>query len=263
MLFELLLPLESHRPGDLANRLLEKAADFNTVKLEELKDRLDRRFEAAVADEFFPDVHQGKDWEGQKRDSVEKRRTIGFLLVALANLKKPDGQLLYDPKDSRFGDRVELILGVPEYAVASQAYGQVWPLLEAKAVEAIHIDRRGFEVAAKGGPALSQAFLDQHQMEISRIKDIVDKIRHAQERLKVAREQNTQAKKLYEDRLDQQSSVTKQLVAARAETFRLEEELRALRQQLFQAQLELSEAREANVELEKRIRAAEQGVQAP
>ena len=278
LLFELLAPLEIAKPGDLEYRLLDRAADIKGLKgvpalpVEDLVNRVNRRLEGAISAKFFPDVHQGKEWEEQKRDSIEKRKSIALVLVALAHLRKPDNSLVFP----NFAERAEVVLGLPEYALAVQTYAQTWQTLEEKLLDAIKVDRRGFQTALRGkdgqivkdkdGRELTiynQAFLDKHQAEISRMRKLVEKINLAQEGLKIAKEQLAKAKEHYEDRVKHQGEVTSKVVAARQERMRMEEELRGLRAQLFQAQVDLAEAAEINFRLEREIRAQEKGAKAP
>lgn len=274
LLYELLAPLELFKPGDLNARLLERAADLEGLKvqdrqgpkdapkfvakdieplpLSQLKERLAWRFQAVLP----ADDKKSKESE----DSVEKRQTIAFLLVALANLKKPDGSdLNLYPKD-----RLEAVLGTPTYALALQANAQTWTQLTDRVAEAIAVDRRGYEVLDKGIIVRSKAFLDQHPLQIARIKDLAERVRQAQGRLDLAREQQGKVVKLYTDRVNHETEVAKKLVEARTETARLVAEARELQRQLFQAQLELAEAFEINTRLEQEIRAEEQkGAKAP
>ena len=90
LLMDILAPCEVFRPGDPGKPLMAKVGDIDAFKLEELKRLLRKRFDVAIADKFDGEVHQGKDWDGESRHSWEKRQTIGFLLVALACVQKPD-----------------------------------------------------------------------------------------------------------------------------------------------------------------------------
>ena len=55
------------RPGDVSKPLVEKVGDLEAVNLDQLSALLQRRFDAAVADKFDGAVHQGPEWDGEKR----------------------------------------------------------------------------------------------------------------------------------------------------------------------------------------------------
>lgn len=265
MIADILAPCEIVRPGDVKTFVIEKIAEVESggegklaFKLTQLKDLLKRRFEGAIAEKFDPVVHQGQDWANESRTSIEKRRTIAFLLTSLAYLKKPDGSLLYP----RGLERAQLVLGLTHFGTALQDLTTAFNKLEEKVTEAIHIDRQGFEVTVKDKLERSDGFIDLYGREINRIRDLTVQIRQAEERLKDLQDQRDRAKKIHEERTTHLQASTKKLLAARVETARQVEELRRLQKQLFDDQRELSEAAERNFALELEIRQKERELRA-
>jgi hypothetical protein len=276
MLLDILAPCEVFRPGDVNVPFLDKAGDPDQFPLDELKKRLQKRFAIAVADKYDGSVHQGAEWDGEKRLSWEKRQTIGFLLLAIANVHKPDPSqpertipLYADAAAAGTPNlpRAQTVLGLYEFAAAAQNLPIAWQTLEQRIIQAIHVDREGFDLVFKdkdgklkemdGKPARSQAFIDKYETEIKRIQDLTAETKEAQGRLTDLRDQNKTAKKIFTDRQEHLAAMTKQLIEARAETARKIAELRELQRQLYRAQAELRDAGEQNTRLEQSIREAE------
>lgn len=264
MLMDILGPADIFRPGDVKSFLIEKVADVDSFPLDDLKSLLKKRFDVAVAEKFIADVHQGPDWEKELRWSIEKRATTAFLLASLAFVRKPDDSLLYadnGPAGTPNLDRVQRVIGILEFTTGVYNLGLAYEKMEEKVVEAIKFDRQGYEVMLKNEIKRSQSFLEKHRDEILRIKEMMTAVREAEERLKDLQDQRERAKKLVEERQEQLEATAKKLVAARAETARQLKDLRKLQQQLFQAQVELSDAAERNFQIEQQIRAAEHKLQ--
>jgi hypothetical protein len=276
LLMDILAPLEIFRPGDVSKFFLEKAGDLKALPLDQIKERWQKRVANAVAPTFDGDVHQGPDWNAEKRSSWEKRDTIGLLLLAIASAQKPDaakpGQFvpLYadaGPAGTPNLARAQIILGLFEFAAAAQNLPIAWRTLERRAIEAIHVDREGFSIIFKdksgqfkdddGKPARSQAFIDKHEEIIKRIQDLILAIRAAEERLKDLQAQNKNAQMIVEDREKHFKAMTEKLIAARKETARMIGELRVLQKELYQAQVVLRDAEEQNARLVREIRAEE------
>ncbi len=251
LLLDILGPCEAFRPGDVKSFVVEKGGDLEDLKLDQLKDLLRRRLEGAIADTFDPVIHQGKEWEGQGRTSWERRQAIAFLLFTLGNLKKLDGAAFYDL------ERCNAVVGHYEFNRAAQNLVAAYQKLEEKVLESIAIDRQGYEIFIKDKvPARSQSFIDQHHAEIKRIKDLAADLKKAELRLEDLKEQKARADKLFEERKAHEDQVVKRLIAQRAETKKLADEVRQLQKELFEAQIILSEAFERNNRLEQRIREA-------
>ena len=267
MLVDILAPCEIFRPGEAKADFLERIADLDTFKLDQLKKRLQKRFDVAIADKFDGSVHQGPDWDTESRHTMEKRQTIGFLLVALAHVQKPDpnqpDKLVPLYPDGTAGAptlaRAQTVLGLYEFAAAAQNLPLAWERLEERVLEAIHIDRQGFDITVKDKDGKdqivrNQAFIDKHDAEIMRIKELIIEVKKADDRLKDLQDQNKNAKKIFEDRAQHLKEMTKKLIAARTETAKQVAELRELQRQLYQAQTELRDAAERNFRLEEQIR---------
>jgi hypothetical protein len=272
LLVDFLAPFEIYRPGDFNKLFLERVADLDKTKLVELRDSMQKRFDVAIAEKFDGTVHLSDEWTGTERHSWEKRQAIGFLLVDIANLQKPDFAApdkslpLYPDAGGPPGTanmlRAQTVLGLYEFAAAAQNLPLAWNRLEEQVIRSIHVDRQGFDLVykdkdGKEGPERSRAFVDKHDMEIRRIQDLLIEIRKAEERLKSLQEEHKTVKKIFEDRDEHLKAMTKKLLAARAETARQVGELRKLQEQLYRAQAELRDAAERNARLEQDIRAEE------
>lgn len=282
MLLDILAPCEIFRPGAYKtdksfNYLIEKSGDLDSLKLDDLKSILDKRFAEAVAERYDGTVHLSADWDAQKRDSIEKRDNIGFLLVTIANLQKPDfakpGDFvpLYPDGPGPAGTpnllRAQTVLGLYEFATAAQNLPITWRIMEQQLLKAIQIDRQGFEVVfkntsgklneLKGKLTRNEAFVDYHAAMIRRIQGVMLDIRKAAVRLKELQDQNKSVQKIYQDRTKHLKAMTQKLIAARAETAKQVAELHDLQAQLYQAQVELRDANQRNDRLLKAIEGRE------
>src|SRR5206468_4292978 len=80
MYYDLLAPINVFRPGDLKDFKVEKLSDWDTYKLDDVKDYMKKRLAAAIASTHDVDHHLGKYWtdeasgEANKRDAIEKRQ---------------------------------------------------------------------------------------------------------------------------------------------------------------------------------------------
>ena len=304
LLVGILAPCEIFRPGDVGKTVkdksgkdkfepkffVEKAGDLDYSKVEDLEKLLDQRFDVAIADKFDGTVHQGPDWDAVKRLSWEKRQTIGFLLLAIANLHKPDVSqpaqfklvLLYPETGAAAGApnllRAQTVLGLYEFAAAAQNLPLAWRSLEEQLLEATRIDRQGFDIvfngkgkdvqsrALDGKLVRNQAFIDKRAAEIKQIRELTVQLKKAEDRLKDLQEQDSTVKKNFEIREEHLKAMTKNLLEARKETAKQVAELRVKEKQLFQAQEVLRDAAERNAQLEKEIRNEERkatGVKTP
>jgi hypothetical protein len=269
LLVDILAPCEIFRPGEVSKPLVEKVGDLDSFKVDQLNALLQRRFDVAVADKFDGAVHQGPDWDGEKRLSWEKRQTIGFLLLAIANLHQPDpakpGQfvLLYPDTGAPAGTpnlmRAQTVLGLYEFAASAHNLPLAWYALEQRVIQSIHTDREGFTIAKdkQGKPNRNQAFIDKHANEIKAIQEMVLEIKKANDRLTDLQDQSKRVKKIFEDREEHLQEMTKKLREARQETLRRVADVRELQKQLFAAQAVLRDAEERNASLERDIRAEE------
>jgi hypothetical protein len=287
MLVDILAPCEIFRPGAYKTDknftyLIEKAGDLDYLKLDDLKNILDKRFAEAVADRYDGSVHLSADWDTEKRDSVEKRDAIGFLLVTIANLQKPDlakpgtFEPLYPDGPGPAGTsnmlRAQTVLGLYEFATAAQNLPVTWRIMQQQLLKSIQIDRQGFDIVfnnksgkfkeLEGKLTRNEAFIDKHAAEIRRIQNLTLEIKKADNRLKDLQDQNKSVQKIYGDRAEHLKDMTKKLIAARVETAKQVAELRELQAQLYQAQVELRDAADRNDRLLKAIETRERSVKA-
>lgn len=268
MLLQVLAPLEIFRPGEvdlgkaapadappevLAQLLISKGVEQDVFPRERLRKILQNRIEATLAETFSPDTFLGKEFAGQKRDSIEKRQTLAMLHAALGQLAAPDGKRLYP----RGWDRGQAVLGLYAFAEGIQHFAAAQRVLEKRLQNAIAVDREGYLVNVKGTTKTSQGFVDKQRIEIDRIRTIMVRIHEAREVLEDMRRQRVQARELYEKRVGQLQAALDKLTRARAETARLTAEVRTLQTQLFQAQVDLADAADRNFALERDIRRLE------
>jgi len=80
------------------------SADRYSVPLADLEARLQKRLDSILA---------AKDPKERPRNGLEKRRNLGFLLLALARVRTPDGTALYPM------ERVEIVSGAREFSHAA------------------------------------------------------------------------------------------------------------------------------------------------
>ncbi|MBX9678019.1 MAG: hypothetical protein K2X38_04585 [Gemmataceae bacterium] len=250
---DFLAPLELFRPGELAGFTVNKTGDLDNLPLANLEDRVKLRLDAAKSDKHFGKAYFGEAYEGKERWSIDKRQQIAFVFVDAANVRKPDGSLLY-PKGM---DRAQAVSGLADFVIACQEFSKTFPKLEKQAIEAIHVDREGYDITYKGNPDRTQGFAGLQDIEIQRIRNLTIQSKQDEERLKILESQLDQAKKTYIDRAEYLEDAVKKLLSAREKSGKQAEELREFQKQLFQAQLELSEAAEKNFALEAQLRAAE------
>jgi hypothetical protein len=264
MLADLLGPLERYRPsnmkiwleGDKKNWIVERIADFETFKLEQVQDLLKRRFDAALAEQYDPNLSPDENWADpqNKRGSIERRSYIAFLLFTAAQAKRPDGKLL----NPQAPERAQATVGLLEYALAAQNYTAALEPLTERAIAAIQADREGWiHVDAKGQEQVTPGFVQAHHKEIQKLRDLATMIKDRQVRLKNLQEQVARHEKLTSERQQETQEAAKRLVAERKQTAEQLAELRRMQLDYFRAQRELAEVVEENLKLESRIRQAE------
>src|SRR5262249_45735274 len=97
--YDILAPINVFRPGeikDVKNYKIEKLSDLKAYPLDKVKEFMQDRLAASVADKFNPDVHLGEYWSKEKpsdeamtRDSIEKRQQIAFIMFTLSQVTVP------------------------------------------------------------------------------------------------------------------------------------------------------------------------------
>jgi hypothetical protein len=265
MYADILAPANIFRPGDVEKYTVEKLADLDTYKLEQLQALLEKRFEGAVAKEYDPEVHYGKVWtdnkekDGELNDSVEKRQRVGFLLFALSQVRIPLTAVLLYPKGL---ERAQLVSGVYDLATAAQNYVRTLLVLQERVMTALTNDREGYIALKKEKLIRSAGFADRYDTEIERLKTKVAQIQFEDKRLEDLKGQRTRFEKVLEERKAHLKVITDKLVDTRKETAETLKDVRRLQRELFEAQRTLADAADRNFKLEAEIRAWEARVKA-
>jgi hypothetical protein len=253
MLVGILTPLEKHRPAELKDRLLEQAANYDTVELKRLYDLWERRVDAALNSKIDPSVHfGGPEWDGKMQDTIEKRTAIAFLVTTVAHAQKPDGKLL----NANGPQRAQVVIGLYEYAFAVQRLTAAMMGSFERVLESIVSDRDGaaFRNPKTGKVERNYAFVDNYRAEVRKIQELVATIDKRQKRLDDLQGQMADHEKIVADREKQVKAVTEKLLKARAESFRQIQELKVLQKQFFEATKKLIDAQEQNLRREKELR---------
>jgi uncharacterized phage infection (PIP) family protein YhgE len=252
MLVDILQPLEMFQPGDYQSYYLERVGDLEAVKLEDLQTKLTNRLDQAVAEKFNPDVYLGKDsdwnWDQVERDSIEKRRTIAYIVFTIAHVNKPDGTPLFP----RGPDRAQIVTGVYQFALTAQAYTDSLLTLEIRVLQLIRGDREGNAVQDK--LERTPGFVDRYPILVQKLKEAIDQVDQAQKRLDELKVQGQKAKKNHEDRQEHLKEISDKLILEREKTKKLLYNLRLVQDSLFRAQVELADAAEINFNLEIKLR---------
>jgi hypothetical protein len=297
--YDILAPINVFRPGDASDFKIEKLATTDTYdfewleagekepvaksekrdaySLDDVKKFMQQRLAAAVAAKYDPAVHFGKVFEENKsskpsqnggdpadstmRDSVEKRRVIAFLLMAISQVKTPTHDEKAVPSELLFSAgvaRAQAVSGMNEFTGASINYVRALRVLEGRMTDAIVADRQGWVIMHKGkDPTRTNGFIDAYEAEIDRVIKAKEQIDIAEKRLEYVKAQKVQAEKTYEQRAQQHRDILVKLVKARQDTEKYAKELRVLQEQLREALVDLSDAADINFRLEAEIRAIE------
>jgi hypothetical protein len=263
--YDILAPINVHRPGDLdiKNYKIERLANWDTIKLDEVKELMKQRLAASVAVQHDLDVHLGKEvWdkeqtspEARNRSSVEKRQAIGFILFTLSQVALPT---LPDKKLYPKGiERAQVVSGLYEFTSASIHYVSAMRVLEERIVGSIKADREGWVTELKDKPGQftrTDGAIDQYESGIDRLVKMVDHIDGAKKRLADLESQRVDAQKIHDQRVQQHRGTLDKLLKARAKTQGYAQELRLLQDQLHKALVELSDAGDRNYQLYVQIR---------
>ncbi len=259
--YDILAPINVFRPGDISdikNYKVEKLADRDAYPLDKVKEFMDQRLKAAIADKYDLDVHLGEAWDKEKtkpealqRSSIEKRHKIAFILFTLSQVTVPNiERKLYE----RGIERAQVVSGLYEFTNASIYYVRALRVLEERITSSIYADRQGVIAGLKGNAA---SFTAEYELEIDRLAKIVEQIDTAEKRLQDLQEQRDHFQKTYAQRAAQHKEILDKLLVSRKNTAKYIEELREKQDQLHNALIELSEAGDRNFRLEAEIRALE------
>jgi hypothetical protein len=149
--YDILAPINVFRPGeikDVKNYKIEKLSDLKAYPLEKVKEFMQDRLAASVADKFNPDVHMGEYWSKEKpsdeamtRDSIEKRQQIAFIMFTLSQVTVPtlDKKPLY-PKGI---ERAQVVCGLYQFTTASIHYVRALRVLEERIMNSVVGERQG------------------------------------------------------------------------------------------------------------------------
>jgi hypothetical protein len=250
MLADLLGPLEEERPLGTKNKVLQTLADLdNPMVADEAQALLIKRVEATRAERHDPEL-AGDDWAGKQRTSMDKRQAIAFLLYAISQLKKPDGQPLY-PKGL---DRTAAVVGLLETTYAADSYALALRQIQDRVTRSHEVELGGYRFADGDKIEELPEFAQKYPEEIKNIQDLRAVIANRTFRLKELQEQVERHKMQLKDRQEHYDGVSKQLLELRAETARLVKGLERLQREYFLAQRRLAEAAEINRQKEQEIR---------
>ena len=264
---DILLPFEMFRSSNTDEQALEKCADSGDVPIDKMRSLLNLRLDAAGRETHVGDVHFGKEWEGQKRWTIEKRQNAAFLLVAVAYarnhlspLAKEESPFLY-PNGL---DRAQRISGLYNFTAGAKAFDDALRKWEERVIAAIALDRDGFlhkDLKTKEDKR-SESFADKHLALQFRIRQVQSQIREAEARIKDIDQQIDRAKTLVNLRTKDLAEIENRIKQEREISKTKVKELRQLQEQLFENQKILATAAEINARLEARIRALS-GVKGP
>jgi hypothetical protein len=270
MYYDILAPINLFRPGADGDYKIEKIASvdpydqvysdesvqFKAYSIDDLKGFLKQRLEAALKENYDPEVHLGKRWpsEAMKRDNIERRQVIAFTLFTLGQAQVPTLNKALFPKGL---DRAQVVSGINDFTSASVRYVLAMQTLQKRIADAINADRDGVVLSVKGSLTRTNGFITEYEAEVQRLIGIVESIDTAQKRIADLKTQRDHLTKIYEQRDLQHKATMKKLLDVRKETETIAQNLRGLQGQLHEALLELSEAANRNFRLEAEIRAIE------
>lgn len=254
VLVDVLAPVNVMQPGDLEKETIEKAADLENVTLDQLKGLLQQRLDAAISGTNVGEVRLGKQLDGTPRDTLDKREDVAQLLFVLGQVKVP---LTNDWLLPNQAERAQVVVGLYEYAHAAGDYVAALGELNERVLNNIRADREGYAVDYKGALVRAGGFLREHDAEVQRLRKLVADLGFSEKRLQDLQQQRDEYQKEYANRLEHLKVVTARLTDARQATAKTLQELQELQQELYRAQVELSDAAERNNRLAAQIRAAE------
>jgi hypothetical protein len=259
MLVELLAPLNVYRPAAVENFEVEKVVELKdgefVYSLAKLNELLGQRFDEAIAPQHLAVFQRGDT----KRDDIEKRHAIGFLLFSVSRLKAPESTA---PLLANSLERAQVVSGLYEFAQAAANYVRTLHVLESRMLYAIAADRGGYLVFDKADPSKvltrTNSFMDEHAADIQRLKFVAAEVRFTKNRLEHLEEQRKLYKVQFDKRAELLAEVTNRLVESRGETRKILDDIQRLEQDIFVAQKKLSDAAERNARLELQIVQSEQ-----
>jgi hypothetical protein len=250
MAFNFLFPLEMFRPGDQKSFTLEQIGDLDAIKTDAVLQRVDDRIASALSEHFDSKLQLGEGWDNQTRDTMEKRLMASFTMLSLAHVKKPNGEKL-EPK---LLDRIPLVVGQYDAAVAATLYPAQVNDLNARFLEAIKYDMAGYSVKKDEKEMRAESFSDRYEHLLQEIRFEQQNILRSNRRMEDLKTDKIRLTKLHEDRTATRKEVLADIEAARAKTAKLNGELRVLQRELFGFQSRLATSEEELERINAEIR---------
>jgi hypothetical protein len=245
--WDILAPVNLFRPGDVSKMQVEKMGDL-TVTIDDIKGFLIDRLNASIADTYDTKVYIGPAFaKGVKRDTVEKRHKIAFVLFTLSQIEKPG---LNEKLIKKGVERAQTISGLYEFTNATIDFVKTVRILEDRLAQAIKDDRDGATVKPEKGPITrNDGFIDLYEAEIDRLVRLVSNLETAQKRLKDLNVRKDEVTKTHVQRAKHFDKTLDTLLKERAKTAKYMKELRELQYQLHEALIELSDAAATNLRI--------------
>jgi len=261
MYYDFLAPLSVFRPGESRDVNLydvENVADTKKFPLKAVREIVRKRLAGAIAANYDPDVHFGKQWteeqpspDAMKRDSLEKRRTIGFILFALGQINVPTlGTKLYPAGV----ERAQIISGLFEFTNANIYYVRAQRIMQERMIQAIVAHRDGQVIEKEGQPTVrTPNVATEYGAEVERLVKLYHQVQEAEKQLVELKRINAHDDAVYKLRLGQHKNTADRLVATRKATEDLVKKLRVKQDELYEKYIELSNAGERNFRLYQEI----------
>jgi hypothetical protein len=243
MAFDVLAPIELYRPGDLASDFSDKIGDLD-VPLAKIQQRLEQRIDSAAAKDFDPAMHLGKEWDGAKRNTFEKRHTSAFTMVALAQVRTPaPTRKLVFPN---LLNRAQCVVGMFDFAAVVPEYLTQHRNVEEKWLQQIHLERKHF--------------VEEYQALVNQIVNLLPEIDHQTFTNAFLAASNKQYQDMVKSRTDDMKQLIEKIIVARRESAKTMKELEEMQTQLFEAQVRLATAEQENNYLETVIARAQRAL---
>ena len=265
-------PAEAAKPDKLRKLLVDRAADLDSVTLDQLKDLFLKRCD---------DVLAKSDWLDStapiERNTYEKRRCVAFLLTVIGEVEMPGGdrseqkQAMGKKADpgAEGGEKEGGKVAVKEEAQrASRQFA--FPNAEKRA--RVVCGLRDFDQACEDLAIVTEVMEGQTAAAIQRdqnhflalLRDAIDRLHGLELRLVRRTQEYVNLKKsseeletLLNDRGKLEQETIAKLTEARATTRQLAMEVQALQDELFAAQLNLAGAQQYNLYLADRLQTVE------
>jgi len=190
---------------------------------------------------------------GKKREAIERRANIAFLLFDISHVLKPDGTFLYEQGP----ERTQTVVGLYAFATAADQYREVIDNLQARLDVQINNDRIGFPVNDKGKLTRTTAFTAEQPEWINLIREQMSAIDRVTENLKLKQKQLKRAEQTFKEGQADVLAKETELRLERAKSAKMLVDLQAIQARLFRSQLELANAAKINEELRRQIEEAE------